>query len=63
MKKMDIGVGVLVLLGFLTILGGVILQLKDINLLEPVVNSPSGYFLTANTCFILALVLEKFGKE
>lgn len=64
MKKMDMAVGSVVLLGFLFLLGGVICKFSDLSLLEPYVTSPAGFFAVANTCFLLALVVDRFsGKE
>ena len=62
MRKMNLTVGVLVLLGFLSIMSGLILQAKNINLFESVFTSSGSYFLVANTCFIIALIIEKFDK-
>ena len=62
MRKMNLAVGILVLMGFLTILSGLILQMKGLNLFDSIFTSSSSYFLAANTCFIIALVIEKFDK-
>lgn len=64
MKKMNVAAGTLILLGFLLMMGGVIQKLAGLNLLEPIFNQPISTFVVANTCFILALVIDKFdGKE
>lgn len=62
MKKMSAGVGTLVLVGMLLLLGGVILKFAGLNLLEPLFFIPSSFFVVANTCFLLALVIDKFDK-
>jgi len=62
MRKMNLAVGILIMMGFLAILSGLILQMKGLNLFDVVFTSSNGYFLAANTCFIVALVLEKFDK-
>ena len=63
MKKIGTGVGTLVLVGMLLILGGVILKFAGLNLLEPLFYMPVSFFVVANTCFLLALVIDKFDRK
>jgi hypothetical protein len=63
MKKMSIGVGVLVLLGMLLALMGVLYKVTTFNLLAPYLNFPRSFFLIANTCLLLALVIDRFEPE
>ncbi|MFQ5952867.1 MAG: hypothetical protein ACE5JK_05635 [Candidatus Omnitrophota bacterium] len=62
MYKMSLATGSLVLLGFFLIMFGVILKFSGLNLLEPLFYNIGGYFAMANTCFLIALVVEKFDK-
>ena len=62
MPKMSVAVGSLVLLGFFMIMFGLILKMSGLNLLEPVFSSIGGYFSMANTCFLVALVVDRFDK-
>jgi len=63
MHKMNLAVGSLVLLGFFMIMFGMILKMSGLNLLEPVFYSIGGYFSMANTCFLIALVVDRFDKS
>ncbi|MBD3426484.1 MAG: hypothetical protein GF409_04575 [Candidatus Omnitrophica bacterium] len=58
--KMSLGVGVLVLLGLVLILFGVIFKLSGLNLLEPQIKEVTNFFIVANTCLLLALIVAKF---
>lgn len=62
MKKIGTGVGTLVLVGMVLLLGGVILKFAGLNLLEPLFYVPASFFVVANTCFLLALIIDKFDK-
>lgn len=60
--KMSLGVGVLVLLGLILILFGVVFKLSGLNLLEPQIKEVTNFFIVANTCLLLALIVAKFDK-
>ncbi|MFC1548754.1 hypothetical protein ACFL5E_02200 [Candidatus Omnitrophota bacterium] len=60
MQKMSLGVGVLVLLGLILILFGVIFKLSGLNLLHPQIKDVSNFFVIANTCLLLAIIVDKF---
>jgi hypothetical protein len=62
MRKMNVATGSLVLLGFFMIMFGMILKMAGLNLLEPIFYNFSGYFSMANTCFLIALVVDRFDK-
>ena len=57
---MSLGVGVLVLLGLILILFGVIFKLSGLNLLHPQIKDVSNFFVIANTCLLLAIIVDKF---
>ncbi|MGB2600389.1 MAG: hypothetical protein WBD00_00370 [Candidatus Omnitrophota bacterium] len=61
--KMSLGVGVLVLLGLILILFGVVFKLSGLNLLEPQIKEVTNFFIVANTCLLLALIVAKFDKS
>lgn len=60
---MSLGVGVLVLLGLILILFGVVFKLSGLNLLEPQIKEVTNFFIVANTCLLLALIVAKFDKS
>lgn len=62
MQKMSLGVGVLVLLGLILILFGVIFKLSGLNLLHPQIKDVSNFFAIANTCLLLAIIVDKFDR-
>ncbi len=62
MEKMSLGVGVLVLLGLLLILFGVIFKMSGMNLMHPQIKEVSNFFVIANTCLLLALIVARFDK-
>ncbi len=59
---MNLASGTLVFMGFLTVVLGVASKLMGISLLEPFVVASSSYFIVGITCFVMALVIDKFGK-
>lgn len=63
MRKMNVAVGCLVLLGFVLIMSGVIQKVAGLNLLEPLINASGAAFMAANTCFLLAIVLDRFDSH
>ena len=60
---MNLANGTLVLLGFLAIVLGVVSKLMGISLLAPFIGAASSYFIVAITCFMVALVVDKFEKS
>ena len=60
---MNLASGVLVFTGFLTIVLGVASKLMGMSLLTPYIEQPSNYFIIAVTCFVTALVVDKFEKK
>lgn len=60
---MNLASGVLVFTGFLTIVLGVASKLMGMSLLTPYVEAPSNYLIIAITCFVVALVVDKFEKR
>lgn len=63
MRKLNLAEGALVLLGFLLILNGIIVKMSDFNMIPHLILMPSNSFVAANTCFILTLILDRFGKS
>lgn len=63
MKKMDLGVGSLILLGFLLVIGGLLAKFSGINIMDPFMNDISSFFIAANACFLAALVVDYFGAS
>ena len=59
---MNIATGCLTFLGFVFILAGIISKFAGISLFQPFVSSFLGYFIAANTCLLLALIVDKFEK-
>lgn len=62
MKRMNVAVGSLILIGMLLVMGGVIMKYAGLNLLEPYLNVPTNFFVVANTCFLVALIVDKFDR-
>ena len=60
---MNLGTGALVFLGFMLLLLGVVSRLMNLPLLTPYIQSFLGYFIAANTCFLMALIVDKFEKQ
>ena len=63
MRKMNLAEGTLVLLGFMFIIAAMILKIAGLNVLTPIINSVYGFFMAANTCFIITLVIAVFDKD
>ncbi len=61
-RKLGKGVGALLLLAFMLILFGIIFHIAGLNLLEPILSNVAGFFIIANTCLLLALVVDRFDK-
>ena len=62
MRKMNLAEGTLVLLGFIFILAAMVLKISGLNVLDPIINTVYGFFLAANTCFLIAFVIAMFDK-
>jgi UPF0716 family protein affecting phage T7 exclusion len=60
---MNLATGTLTFLGFLLLIVGVISRLLELSLLMPFINSYLGYFIAGNTCFLVALVVDKYQKS
>jgi len=60
---MNIATGCLSLLGFFLLTVGVTSKFMGISLLEPFITSSIGYFIAANSCFLLVIIVDRFGKE
>lgn len=63
MRKMNLAVGSLIFLGFLCIMLGVIARLSGVTLMAPVLSTPGQYLIVANTCFLVALVIDWFERS
>jgi UPF0716 family protein affecting phage T7 exclusion len=63
MYKMDLAEGSLVLSGFLLIICGVVNKIANFNFLTPFIKTSSAAFISANTCFLIAVIVYLFGKE
>jgi hypothetical protein len=59
---MNIATGCLTFLSLIFILSGVMSKFLGISLLQPFFSSVMGYFIAANTCLLLALLVDKFDK-
>ena len=60
---MNAATGCLIFLGFILLLGGIASKLMGISLLAPYISSFIGYFVAANTCLLMALVIDKVQKD
>ncbi|MFH1791203.1 MAG: hypothetical protein ABH885_04385 [Candidatus Omnitrophota bacterium] len=62
MVKLNMAIGALILTGFCVIILGIMSKLTGIPLLAPYVLTSVGCFVVAIACFVLALVVDKFGS-
>ena len=60
---MNVATGCLTFLGFILLLAGIASKLMGISILAPYISSFLGYFIGANTCLLMALVVDKFQKD
>lgn len=60
---MRLDTGLLILLGFLSIVMGAVLEFKGISLLSPFIETPTGYLIATITCFITAMVIKEFDSK
>ena len=57
---MNVATGSLTFLGFILLIVGIVSKLMGVSLFAPFISSFLGYFIGANSCLIMALVIEKF---
>ena len=60
---MNLATGTLTFVGMLLLVGGVVSKLMGLSLMAPFISSYMGYFVGANLCFILVLVIDKYQKN
>ncbi len=60
---MNVATGCLTFLGFILLIAGIASKLLGISVMAPYISSFLGYFVGANTCFLLALIVNKFQKS
>lgn len=60
---MNLATGSLTLLGFVLALLGIISKVMCISLLAPLFSTYAVYLVAANTCFLAALVVDRFQKS
>lgn len=59
---MNIASGMLIFLGFLLIEIGIVSKVVGTSLLLPFIKSYASYFIIANSCLLLALIIDRFQK-
>ncbi|MCQ9206810.1 MAG: hypothetical protein NG740_02880 [Omnitrophica bacterium] len=59
---MNVATGTLTLLGMVFLVIGLASKLIGVSLLSPLFATNSGYLTAANSCFLLALVVDRFNK-
>ena len=62
-SAMNLGTGSLILVGFILLVTGVVSKLIGVPLMMPLIVEGSDFFIAANTCFLIALVIDKFEKR
>ena len=60
---MNLATGTLTLLGMVLVIAGIISRVIGFSFLAPLVSSYMGYFVGANLCFLLVLVIDKYQKN
>ncbi len=60
---MNAATGTLTLVGLVLLLAGLISKFLGVLILEPFISSSINYVIAANTCFLLAIVVDKFQKN
>ena len=60
---MNLATGALVFVGFFLIVLGLASKAMGYSLLSPFIQSTIGYLVAANTCILLALIVDKFDKR
>ena len=63
MKKMDMATGSLVLLGMLVLMAGAVMKFSSLNLFDPIITAQCGFLKVANTCFLLAIIVDRFNGK
>ncbi|NQT33403.1 MAG: hypothetical protein HQ594_07015 [Candidatus Omnitrophica bacterium] len=62
MRRMDTATGTLVFLGLLLLVNAIIVKTTGVNLLAGVCTQPKGFVTAANSCFLFAIIVDKFNK-
>lgn len=60
---MNVATGSLVFLAFILMLAGLASKMMGLSILAPYFSSFLGYFVVANTCLLMALIIDKFQKD
>ncbi|MFH1380642.1 MAG: hypothetical protein ABIH57_00525 [Candidatus Omnitrophota bacterium] len=60
---MNAATGTLTLLGLILLLAGLVSKFLGMLILAPFISSNINYVIAANTCFLLAIVVDKFQKN
>ena len=60
---MNLGVGALILLGLCILVLGTCSKFLGVPLLKPYVGTVAGCFVLAITCFVLAMVIDRFENK
>ena len=60
---MNAATGTLTLVGLILLLAGLVSKLLGILILAPFITASINYVIAANTCFLLAIVVDKFQKN
>ena len=60
---MNIATGCLTLVGFFLLVVGIASKFMGMSLLTPFITTSIGYFIAANSCLLLVLIVDRFGKE
>ncbi|MDD3089539.1 MAG: hypothetical protein PHT95_06315 [Candidatus Omnitrophica bacterium] len=63
MKKMDMATGSLVLLGMLVLMAGAVMKFSSLNLFDPIITAQGSFLKVANTCFLLAIIVDRFNGK
>jgi len=60
---MNLATGSLMLLGLVLAILGLVSKLIGTSILAPLITNYFSYLIAANTCLLLALVIDKFQKD
>lgn len=60
---MNLATGSLMFIGMILLVLGAVSKFMGLSLLEPLITSHISYFIAANSCLLLALVVDKFQKS
>ena len=60
---MKVATGALMFVGFIVLMAGIGSKILGISLFAPFFSSAGSYFIAANSCLLLALVVDKFNKD